>query len=173
MVAPDYLHLSGATVPLTFWGGIGLTVTLLLTAALVALRGEGKLGSLSATWAPDGTIQNGKLRAAAGVVLLCLIVGIGYVGSHWPTSFLRSASSEPSGQKAAEFTVPLLSRLDHFILACDIAPPPPQWLQTGSPFVSVQRMRRKAISASASFMAKMEASERVLAALERRKCWAI
>ena len=36
-----------------------------------------------------------------------------------------------------------------------------------------QRIRRKAISASASFIVKTGARERVLAARERRKCWAI
>jgi hypothetical protein len=42
MVAPDYLHLTGVAVPLTFWGGIGLTFTLIIFAAVVALRSERK-----------------------------------------------------------------------------------------------------------------------------------
>ena len=40
MVAPEYLHLTGAAIPLTFWGGIGLTVLLILSAAGLALKGE-------------------------------------------------------------------------------------------------------------------------------------
>jgi hypothetical protein len=40
MVAPDYLHLSGIAVPLTFWGGIVLSVVLILIAAIIALRAE-------------------------------------------------------------------------------------------------------------------------------------
>src|SRR5262249_13073770 len=38
MVAPEYLHLTGVAVPLTFLGGIGLTAALLSLAAWVALR---------------------------------------------------------------------------------------------------------------------------------------
>jgi hypothetical protein len=39
MAAPDYLHLTGYSVALTFWGGIALASALLLFAAFVALRG--------------------------------------------------------------------------------------------------------------------------------------
>lgn len=40
MVAPDYLHLTGYFVPLTFWGGLALAATLISFAILIALRGE-------------------------------------------------------------------------------------------------------------------------------------
>lgn len=40
MVAPDYLHLSGYLVPLTFWGGIALSIALIVTAIFIAWRGE-------------------------------------------------------------------------------------------------------------------------------------
>ena len=40
MAAPDYLHLTGYFVALTFWGGIALTATLILVAAVIAWRGE-------------------------------------------------------------------------------------------------------------------------------------
>jgi len=70
-------------------------------------------------WKPTG-----YLRAWVGILLLCLLLGGGYVGSHWPTAFLRTqtpsngnVSSEPSG--------PFVSRLNHFILSCDVPPPPP------------------------------------------------
>jgi hypothetical protein len=42
MVAPEYLHLSGVAIPITFWGGIALAVVLICAAAIVALRGEAK-----------------------------------------------------------------------------------------------------------------------------------
>src|SRR5580704_16797772 len=38
MVAPDYLHLTGIAIPLTFWGEIGLTVVLILIAGVLAWR---------------------------------------------------------------------------------------------------------------------------------------
>jgi hypothetical protein len=40
MVAPDYLHLTGYFVPLTFWGGIALASGLIFIAAVIAWRGE-------------------------------------------------------------------------------------------------------------------------------------
>jgi hypothetical protein len=40
MVAPDYLHLTGYFVPVTFWGGMALATALISVAAIVALRGE-------------------------------------------------------------------------------------------------------------------------------------
>ena len=42
MAAPEYLHLSGLAVPLAFWGGIALFLTLIAAAAIIALRGEAK-----------------------------------------------------------------------------------------------------------------------------------
>jgi hypothetical protein len=38
--APDYLHLTGYFIALTFWGGIALAASLILIAAAVAWRGE-------------------------------------------------------------------------------------------------------------------------------------
>ena len=40
MAAPDYLHLSGYLIALTFWGGIALAASLILIAAVIAWRGE-------------------------------------------------------------------------------------------------------------------------------------
>jgi hypothetical protein len=40
MVAPEDLHLSGRAVPVTFWGGTALFGTLILVAAIIALRAE-------------------------------------------------------------------------------------------------------------------------------------
>jgi len=39
-VAPEYLHLSGAAVRITFLGGFALTVTLFFVAAIIARRAE-------------------------------------------------------------------------------------------------------------------------------------
>jgi hypothetical protein len=40
MAAPEYLHLTGTPLALTFWGGVLLTLLLLFLAMAVALRGE-------------------------------------------------------------------------------------------------------------------------------------
>jgi hypothetical protein len=113
-----------STYPLEIIRIVGLV---LMAGSIVGLLvwfmlGRGWTGH--ATWGPDGRIEHGRLRAALGGVLLCLVLGGGYVWSHWPTAFLRTqtpssgnASSAPSG--------PFVSRLNHFILSCDVPPPPP------------------------------------------------
>ena len=40
MAAPEYLHLTGTSLALTFWGGIVLTVLFIVAAVILALRGE-------------------------------------------------------------------------------------------------------------------------------------
>jgi hypothetical protein len=97
--------------------GIGLSL-------LVILSGWENGYLTPARWSPDGRVQDGKLRALVGIVGLCLIVGGGYIASHWPTAFLRS-SRAPSATDigVSKATGPLASRLDHFILECDIPPP--------------------------------------------------
>jgi hypothetical protein len=40
MAAPEYLHLTGTSLAFTFWGGVVLTLILILAAVAVALRGE-------------------------------------------------------------------------------------------------------------------------------------
>jgi hypothetical protein len=47
MVAPEYHHLTGVAVPLTFWGGTGLFSALILLAAIIAWRGREKPPALS------------------------------------------------------------------------------------------------------------------------------
>lgn len=42
MAAPEYLHLTGIALAITFWGGVLLTLLLLFLAIAVALRGEAK-----------------------------------------------------------------------------------------------------------------------------------
>jgi hypothetical protein len=44
-VAPEYLHLKGIALAITFWGGAGLTAALLIVALVVALRAEAKTPS--------------------------------------------------------------------------------------------------------------------------------
>lgn len=62
-------------------------------------------------------------RVLLGIVLLC-VLGIGsYVVLYWPTTFLQS--DQQTLRSPPEPTGPLLSRLDHFILKCDVPPPPP------------------------------------------------
>jgi hypothetical protein len=53
MVAPQYLNLTGAAIPLTFWGGITLTVALILIAAVIALRTEAKVLQKESKMPPD------------------------------------------------------------------------------------------------------------------------
>lgn len=40
MAAPEYLHLTGNSLAVTFWGGGFLTLALIVLAVAVALRGE-------------------------------------------------------------------------------------------------------------------------------------
>lgn len=73
-------------------------------------------------WKPTGF-----LRAWVGILLLCILLGGGYIGSHWPTAFLRTQvpSSGSAPTEPSEPSAPIASRLDHFILTCDVPPPPP------------------------------------------------
>jgi hypothetical protein len=82
-----------------------------------------------ATWTADGKVSGGKTRVALGIVLLCVLIGGGSVASHWPLNFLMSSSGAPT---PPEFTGPITSRLNHFILSCDVPPPPPGKSVTGS-----------------------------------------
>ena len=72
-----------------------------------------------ATWSPDGKIANGKIRATAGIVIVCVIFGIAYVGSHWPAT---SRSATPKQEEAA-IAEPIMSRGDKLLFACEIPPP--------------------------------------------------
>jgi hypothetical protein len=65
MVAPGYLHLTGIAIPITFWGGILLTIMLFLIAAFIALRGEAK-SVQEAVMTPGDVAYN--VGIAAGVV---------------------------------------------------------------------------------------------------------
>ena len=67
MVAPEYLHLTGLAVPITFWGGIGLAVALIASAAVTALWGEA-----IATWLKRYDADNVARKARAVVAALCL-----------------------------------------------------------------------------------------------------
>jgi hypothetical protein len=76
MVGPEYLHLSPAIHGYAFWGGATLTVALLGTAVIIALRGENKkshtkrprariifgAGHPFETVAPAGKNQNRTVR---------------------------------------------------------------------------------------------------------------
>ena len=66
MAAPEYLHLTGVALALTFWGGIGLTFVLIIAAIAIALRGESQSPA-------KGHIQ--RMTAILGMALF----GIGFV----------------------------------------------------------------------------------------------
>jgi hypothetical protein len=76
-----------------------------------------------ATWTSDGKVRGGKTRAALAIIALCILLGVGFVASHWPTGFLKSQSPRP--ENLPETTGPLLSRLSYFVLNCNVPPPPP------------------------------------------------
>lgn len=100
MVAPEYLHLTGASVPITFWGGIGLTAGLIVAAAVVALRGEVQSGH-----APTSLIwkRTGHLQSWIGVLLLGLLLAGGYLASHLPTAFLPPSAPQLPSQLLSSY----------------------------------------------------------------------
>jgi hypothetical protein len=69
-------------------------------------------------WKPTG-----YLRAWVGILLLCVLLGGGFVSSHWPTTFLRT-QSPVNADAPPELSEPIASRLDHFIMRCDRPVPP-------------------------------------------------
>jgi hypothetical protein len=108
-----------------WWGGM-------IVAGLIAVATGAHLFWTNLSEAARTTISpaiwkpTGYLRPWIGILLLCILMGGAYVGSRWPTSFLHTDQSSPSGasgRTAPEITLPLASRLDHFILNCDIPPP--------------------------------------------------
>lgn len=66
MAAPEYLHLTGTALAVTFWGGVLLTLLLLFLAIAIALRGE-------AESPPAGHRQ--RMLAIVGMT----IFGLGFV----------------------------------------------------------------------------------------------
>jgi hypothetical protein len=73
-----------------------------------------------ATWTPEGRIENGKLRAAVGALLLCGLVAAGYAASKWEEWSAASIIQEPPHQPVPMPPSSLASRSDKFIFACDI-----------------------------------------------------
>jgi hypothetical protein len=110
------------------WSGpwwAGMTVAILIAVATGLHLFWANLPEVAqAAIGPTIWQPTGYLRAWIGVLLLCLLLGGGYIGSHWPTAFLRTSKTLSSAEtKAPEITGPLVSRLDHFILRCDVPPP--------------------------------------------------
>jgi hypothetical protein len=112
-------YLSTFSAEVIRWAGL-----VLMAGAIIGLIIWFAWGRTSqATWTADGKVSGGKTRIALGIVLLCLLLGSGYVGSHWPTAFLRAQT--PSDSNAPpESSGPIMSRLDHFIMRCDRPLPP-------------------------------------------------
>ncbi|MEA2921961.1 MAG: hypothetical protein QOF07_1924, partial [Bradyrhizobium sp.] len=67
MAAPEYLHLTGRSLALTFWGGIVLTVLLIVAAVILALRGEAQ------------TPRKGRSNRMIAIVGMAAC-GLGFIG---------------------------------------------------------------------------------------------
>jgi hypothetical protein len=110
---------------------IGKTLLAISAAGFVALffyHFWGRLGVLGrpATWSPNGTVQDGKVRAGIGLVLLCGLMASGYVASQWDEWSIASIIKEPPHQPILLPPSSLASRSDKFIFACDIPRDPKQ-----------------------------------------------
>jgi hypothetical protein len=107
MVAPGYLNLSGSAIPLTFWGGIGLTLALICAAAIVALRGEartiqeasmttGEIGYNVALVAVAASFVAALKHAPRSAWFACAIALLGFGIDYWtgpPRVFIWSHRS--------------------------------------------------------------------------------
>lgn len=80
------------------------------------------------SWGHVGKVAGGKLQAAIGVLALSAILIGGYVASHWPTNFLKSAA----GESPPPVSGPLTSRMNHLLMSCDVPPPPSEKTVTDS-----------------------------------------
>jgi hypothetical protein len=101
MVAPEYLHLSGVAIPLVFWGGIALTVALILAAAVVALHGVGSgkergmtaadIGYNTAIAAAVVSLIAAVRRSPRIAVIACIFAWVGIGVDYWfgpPRTFI-------------------------------------------------------------------------------------
>ena len=102
MVAPEYLHLSGAAVPITFFGGIALFLALIVAAIIVALRGEkkaieeasvtpGEIGYNIALAAIIASFLAAFKRAPKAAWIACIVALLGLGVDYWtgpPRAFI-------------------------------------------------------------------------------------
>lgn len=108
-------YLSTYSAEVIRWVGLAL-----MAGAIIGLAVWFAWGRMSqATWTADGKVSGGKTRIALGIALLCVLLGGGYVGSHWPTAFLRTQASSNGNTPPSGPVGPIASRLDHFILRCN------------------------------------------------------
>jgi hypothetical protein len=108
-------YLSTFSAEVIRWAGL-----VLMAGAIIGLIIWFAWGRTSqATWTADGKVAGGKTRIALGAALLCVLLGGGYVGSHWPTAFLRTQAPSNGNASPSGPVGPIASRLDHFILRCN------------------------------------------------------
>jgi hypothetical protein len=107
------------------WWGAVIVVGVLTAGTGLHILWSNLPVSIKTAIAPVIWKPTGYLRSWIGILLLCILMGGSYIASHFPIDFLRSAPGSPA---IPEPTGPIISRLNHFILACDVAPPPPESL---------------------------------------------
>jgi hypothetical protein len=93
MVAPEYLHLSGAAIPLVFWGGIAVTLALIVAAAFIALHGAGvgrergmtasDIGYNAAIAAAVVSLMGTVRRSPRVAVIACIVAWVGIGVDYW------------------------------------------------------------------------------------------
>ncbi len=105
MVAPEYLHLTGIAIPITFWGGIGLAIALIVIAGVVAARGEAR-----------EPIKGHRWRLAF-IIFAGLVLSIGGIGG-----IVWWRNQEPAGFVPPQGGPILESRAGKMLLMCSSSP---------------------------------------------------
>ncbi|MGX4806642.1 hypothetical protein [Bradyrhizobium guangdongense] len=103
MVVPEYLHLSGAAVPITFWGGIALAVALILIAAIIALRAELEAPKSVGRWGLKRMWPQ-YLMAVCGVGFFVGLVAFLVLNVRTPSETDSAASSNEAAANSETFS---------------------------------------------------------------------
>src|SRR5271154_4266970 len=96
-VAPEYLHIKGTALALTYWGGMVLTAVLIIAALLLAFRAESKTQ-------PKG--HGSRMVAIVGMA----ICGFGFLA--FATVFFIQRPAEEDGEPKIHSSVSPLLRLE-------------------------------------------------------------